>query len=171
MRFRRKFFGILVCIFGLSLIFPLILPLFNLVESSGKISESYKLFPEFKGLDTRFKALNKIFQPAFANMTSIVAIIAISLYGLFLLFFILQLSRKGRLPYRAILKSISVTMFLISIIAITCTIAFIISNKIVFENRTLLSFEYGLGSWLLTIGSGVAGLCGIISQAKYRRKF
>ena len=63
-------------------------------------------------INSNAKALNKIFQPAFANMTSIVAIIAISLYGLFLLFFILQLSRKGRLPYRAILKSISVTMFL-----------------------------------------------------------
>ncbi len=171
MRFRRKFFGILFCVLGLSLIFPLILPLFSLVESSGKISESYKMFAQFKGLDTRYKALNAVFQPAFANMTAIVAIIAVSLYGLFLLFFILQLSRKGRLPYRAILKSISVTMFLISIIAIACTLAFIISNKIVFDGRTLLSFTYGLGSWLLTIGSGVTGICGIISQAKYRRKF
>ena len=171
MRFRRKFFGILACIFGVSLVFPLMFPIFNLVESSGKISESYKLFPEFKGLDTRFKALNEVFNPAFANLTSIVAIIAISLYGLFLLFFLLQLSKKGRLPYRAILKSIALTMFLVCIIAVACTLAFIISNKIVFEGRTLLALEYGLGSWLLTIGSGVSGLCGIISQAKYRRRF
>ena len=171
MRFRRKFFGILTCIFGLSLICPLVMPLFNLVESTGKVSNSFKMFAEFPGLDTRFKALNGQFQPTFSKMTGIVSIIALSLYGLFLLFFMLQLSRKGSLPYRAILKSIALTMFLVSIIAFACSAAFIISNKIVFEGRTLLSFEYALGAWFLTCGSFVTGLCGLISQAKYRRRF
>ncbi len=172
MRLRRKIFGFLTLIVGLSLIFPLILPIFYSVEANGNLTnDGYKIFDEFVGMSTRFKALNGNFQPAFANMTSVCAVISIVLYGLFLIFFLLQLSKKGRLPTRAILKSISVTMILVAILTLICSLTFVIMNKITFNEKTLLSFKFAYGTYILLISSFLTGLFGVVAELKYRRKY
>ena len=172
MRLRRKIFGFLTIIIGISLVFPLLLPLFYSVESNGSLTNNgYKMFDTFEGMQTRFRALNGTFQPAFANMTSVCSIIAIVLYGLFVIFFLVQLSKKGSLPTRAILKSISVTLILVAILSLACSMAFVIMNKIVFNGKTLLSFKYAYGTYILIGGAFLTGVMGVIAELKYRRRY
>lgn len=168
MRFRRKFFGILTCILGLSTVLPLFLPFFHSVESNGtNTNNGYGMFDKFEGMGTRFKALNGQFQPAFANIISVVCIMSIVLYVIFLICFLFEALKFGAIPYRPILKAVSLVLLLLGVFALVSGIIFITMNKIVFEGRVLLSFEFASGLYILSIGSIITGLCGVISHIRY----
>lgn len=167
MRFRRKFFGILTCILGVSGLIALRAPMFLSVESTGDISNKYQMLNSFDGMDTRFKALNKQFEPAFANIVGIICIMFCVLYALFLLCFLLQYFKVGAIAYRPILRSIAVVMVLLGLLAIAGGLTFTIMNKVVIKGATVLSFKWGAGLYLLAFGSIVAGVSGAISQSRY----
>lgn len=167
MRLRRKLFGILTCIIGFTSILSLTTPLFLSVESSGAVSNKYKLLDVFEGMDTRFKALNKQFEPAFGNIVSVICIMTTVLYVLFVICFTFQVLKFGAIPYRPILRSIAVVMVLLGILAIASGLTFTIMNKVVLNGTKILSFKWGGGLYLISIGSIVAGICGAIGQLRY----
>lgn len=149
------------------IVISLILPFFNSVESNGESSGGYGLFASYTEFDTRFKALNDLFQPAFANMISVICIISLILYFFFALCFFFQVIKFGAIPYRAILRAISIVLIILGICAIASGLTFTIMNKVLFNDRVLLSFRFASGLYLLSIGSILTGVFGFIGEARY----
>lgn len=166
MRLRTKIFGAISAGSGLSLILCLFLPLFRSVEVD-ESGVNYGLFSDFIGIDTRFKALNKVFQPAFANMTSVLCVMALVLLGLFILCFVLQLFNVSFIPVRAILKAVSITLIMVAVIAVVCGIIFTSMNQIQIADKTVLSFKLSFGTYILIIFGLISGVSGLIAEWGY----
>lgn len=167
MKLKRKLCGIFASMSGVMIIFSLILPFFNAIESNGKSSGGYGLFNKYEEFDTRFKALNDLFEPAFAHMVSVICIMAIILYALFVLLFFFQVVKFGAVAYRPILRAISIVLIILGVCALASGLTFTIMNKVLFNGRVLLSFKMGGGLYLLTIGSILCGVLGFIGEARY----
>lgn len=163
MGFRKIFFSILTIVFGAGIVVALFMPLVQLVESSGAGSIEFGLLDSFDEVNVRFLALNDEFQPAFGRLLSIATIIAVVLYGLFAICFILQALNVG-INFRPLLKAIAITMLLVGIFIIVCALIFILSNRVIFNEKIILSFRFGLGIYLAGFGAFVAGILGIIAQ-------
>lgn len=172
-KIRRKVFGLLSILVGATSILTLRSPLFYSVEASGKLTspDGYKMFDKFQLLYSRYLALNENFQPAFANMTSVLCIMCMSLVGLFLLFFLLQLTKQRVIPCRSILKAISIALVFVGLVSIACSLTFVIMNKITYNGKAILSFKYAYGTYILIGASLLSGIFGIISQLRYKKKF
>ena len=167
MKLRRKICGILASMSGIMLLFSLIIPFFNAIESNGKSSGGYGLFNKSEGFDTRFKALNDLFEPAFAQMVSVICIISIILYGLFVLLFFFQVVKFGAVAYRPILRAISLVLIILGVCALASGLTFTIMNRVVFNGRVILSFRMGGGLYLLSGGALLTGIFGFIGEARY----
>lgn len=149
------------------IIISLLCPFFKAIESNGQSSGGYGLFNKYEGFDTRFKALNDLFQPAFAHMISVICIIALILYALFTMCFFFQVIKFGAVAYRPILRAISIVLIILGICAIASGLTFTIMNKVLFNGRVLLSFKFGSGLYFLSAGSIVTGVLGFIGEARY----
>ena len=62
-------------------------------------------------------------------------------------------------------------MILVAILTLICSLTFVIMNKITFNEKTLLSFKFAYGTYILLIGSFLTGLFGVVAELKYRRKY
>ena len=167
MKLKRKLCGILACMSGMMILISLIMPFFKSIESNGISSGGYGLFNKYEEFDTRFKALNDLFEPAFAHMVSVICIMAIILYGLFVLLFFFQIIKFGAVAYRPILRAISLVLIILGVCALASSLTFVIMNRVVFNGRLLLSFRLGGGAYLLIGGALVTGIAGFIGEARY----
>ena len=167
MKLKRKLCGIFASMSGLMILLSLILPFFKSIESSGNSSGNYGLFNKYEEFDTRFKALNDLFEPAFAHMVSVICIMAIILYGVFVLLFFFQVIKFGAVAYRPILRAVSLVLIILGVCALASGITFTVMNRVVFNSRVILSFRMGGGLYMLSIGALLAGVLGFIGEARY----
>ena len=156
------------------LILPMCLDLFTLTVKVGERASDpvgFKIFTDWTDYVNTYKLLNKEFASVWATLVGVLAIVLLVLSVAYVVFFVLQALKVGKLNYRAINQILSICILVLTVVALVFGIIFMAANSFsIGSTKTSNEFGFGVGLIMLLVGGLLTGVFGLIANKKAKSK-